>query len=149
MKDKITILLIVLLVLCWTLNPFVKKKALKGLEPNESLLLNHCLVTIILLVYYIYLFYKNKCNISSLKNLNRNQLIVSFIAAIITVISSIILINLLRRANVSYVMPHIQPLVLLLTVLIGYFIFKEKLNNYQILGGLFTIGGLCLLNKKS
>lgn len=148
MQDKITLTLIALLVICWTLNPFVKKKALKNLEPNTSLLLNHCLVTGLLAIYFLYLFMNNKCNISQIKQLNFKQVIVSIVAASITFASSVILINLLQRSDVSYVIPHIQPLVLLLTMVIGYFIFKEKLNNLQILGGILTIGGLWLLNKK-
>ena len=149
MEDKITLILIGLLVLCWTLNPFVKKKALVGLNPNTSLLLNHCLVTSLLAVYFIYLFFNSKCNFNEIKNLNSKQILTSVVAASITLASSIILINLLQRTNVSYVMPHIQPLVLLLTMIIGYFIFQEKLNNYQLFGAVLTILGLWLLNKKN
>ena len=95
------------------------------------------------------MFFNSKCNFNEIKNLNSKQILTSVVAASITLASSIILINLLQRTNVSYVMPHIQPLVLLLTMIIGYFIFQEKLNNYQLFGAVLTILGLWLLNKKN
>ena len=148
MYDTITLSLIILLVLCWTLNPFLKKKTLKGLDPNASLLMNHCLVTGILIIYFIIMFYNKKCSLKELRNINKTQFIYSIIAATITFLSSLVLINLLKRANVSYIMPHIQPLVLLLTILIGFFIFKENVTKLQFIGGIVTIIGLWLLNKK-
>ena len=44
--DKVTLLLLVSLILCWTLNPFLKKQALANLSPDESLILNQCLIII-------------------------------------------------------------------------------------------------------
>ena len=39
---------IFVIVLCWTLNPFVKKLLMKKMDGNEYLILNHSVVTIIL-----------------------------------------------------------------------------------------------------
>ena len=50
--------------------------------------------------------------------------------------------------DVGYLMPQIQPLVILLTMCVGYFVFKEKISYYQIIGGVLIVGGVYFLNKK-
>ena len=71
-----------------------------------------------------------------------------FMSAISTFISAIALINLLQRENISYLIPQIQPLIILLTMCVGYFIYKENITYYQILGGGLIITGVYFLNKK-
>ena len=44
----LTYFYIFVIVLCWTLNPFIKKMVMKKMDPNEYLIMNHSVVTIIL-----------------------------------------------------------------------------------------------------
>ena len=59
-----TYILLTLLIMCWTLNPFLKKQAAKNLGTNEYMVFNHSLCTILVLIYAGYLMYKKKCDIS-------------------------------------------------------------------------------------
>ena len=98
--------------------------------------------------YFIYLIYNGKCNIiSKIKNNKFKELFYSFLAAIVTVISSIVLMNLLKRKNASYLIPHIQPVVIILTLFLGYFMFNENLNYKQVFGGFLIVLGLFVINK--
>ena len=45
----------------------MKKIACKNINANEYLLLNHILLTIVVILYASYLFYYNKCNVNCLK----------------------------------------------------------------------------------
>ena len=73
----------------------------------------------------------------------------SVVGALLTVISSIALIKLLKENEATFIMPQIQPIVIFLTLLIGLFIFKEDLNNFKILGCILIILGLLIINKNS
>ena len=143
-----TYILIAILVLCWTLNPFLKKRSVGDLSSSEYIVFNHCFVSIFILLYFLYLLFNNKCNIiSKIKNKQFKELSYGFLAAVVTFISSIVLINLLKRENASYLIPHIQPVVIILTLLFGYFLFNENLNSKQIIGGLLVVSGLFVINK--
>jgi len=143
-----TYLLIIILTLCWTLNPFLKKKSVGDFSSNEYIIFNHCFVSLLLIFYFIYLLYNGKCNIiTKIKNKKFKELSYAFFAAITTVISSIVLINLLKRENASYLIPHVQPVVIILTFIFGYLLFNENLNYKQILGGVLIIMGLFVINK--
>ena len=93
-----TYILIAILVLCWTLNPFLKKRSVGDLSSSEYIVFNHCFVSIFILLYFLYLLFNNKCNIiSKIKNKQFKELLYGFLAAVVTFISSIVLINLLKR----------------------------------------------------
>ena len=143
-----TYILIAILVLCWTLNPFLKKRSVGDLSSSEYIVFNHCFVSIFILLYFLYLLFNNKCNIiSKIKNKQFKELSYGFLAAVVTFVSSIVLINLLKRENASYLIPHIQPVVIILTLLFGYFLFNENLNSKQIIGRLLVVSGLFVINK--
>ena len=78
----------------------------------------------------------------------KNELIYSLFGALLTVSSSLILIKLLKENNASFIIPQIQPLVIFLTIVTGFVIFKEDLDNYKILGGILIILGMLIMNKK-
>jgi uncharacterized membrane protein len=142
-----TYILLTLLIMCWTLNPFLKKQASKKLSTDEYMIFNHSLCTILVLVYLGYLMYKNKCDINCIKKLDKKEFIYSFAGAITTVLGSILLIKLIKEHEASYIIPHIQPLVIIFTIAIGYFVFHEDINIYKIMGGLLVVAGLFIMNK--
>tara|TARA_Y100000385_G_scaffold285332_2_gene345061 strand:+ start:148 stop:591 length:444 start_codon:yes stop_codon:yes gene_type:complete len=144
-----TYLLLFLIVICWTVNPFFKKKGATKLSSQEFMFFNHFLCSILIICYFLYLLYKNECDINCLKKIDRKELAYSVIGAIITVISSLLLIKLLKENDASYIISQIQPLVILLTIIVGYFIFHETLNINKIIGGLIIILGLIIINKKN
>ena len=95
--NSTTLGFIVLLVICWTIDPFLKKNTMKTLSPNESLVFNKLLSATIIIGYLIYLLCNKKCDFSKLKDLTKKEIIYIFMSAISTFISAIALINLLQR----------------------------------------------------
>lgn len=136
-----------LLVFFWTVNPFMKKNASQKLTSGEYLIFNHALCTIIVIVYLIYLLKYNKCDINCLQKLNNRDIIFSILAAITTIGASLVLIHLVQNNNVSYIIPQIQPLVILSTVMTGYLFFGETVESHKIIGIGLIIAGLYVINN--
>ena len=146
--NNTTFILLTLLVICWTLNPFLKKMMGSRLPANENMIFNHSLCTIIIVVYTIYLLINHKCDMSKIQSLSKKDIMLGIVTSVITVASSLLLIKILQENEASQVMPQIQPCVLLLTLIVGYFMFNEKMTKNKIIGAGFITIGLCIINKK-
>ena len=144
-----TYILIAVLIMCWTLNPFMKKHASKNLTSDEYMIFNHGLCTILIIIYFIYLLMNNKCDINCIKKIDKKQFIYSIGGAVTTVFAALVLIKLLKNNNASSIIPQIQPIVIISTVSIGYFIFKEDITKNKILGCMLIVFGLFVFNRKN
>ena len=69
------------------------------------------------------------------------------IGGITTILSTLMLVYLVSSTEVSYVMGNVQPIVISLSIILGYLFFKEKLGLTKLLGLTFIIVGLVLINK--
>ena len=145
--NNTTFILLVMLIICWTLNPFLKKMMGSKLPANENMIFNHSLCTIIIIRYTSYLLITHKCDISIINRLGKKDILLGIVTSMITVASSLLLIKILEENEASQVMPQIQPCVLVLTLIIGYFIFNEKMTKNKILGTSLILGGLLVINK--
>ena len=141
-----TYTLLVILVLCWTLNPFMKKKASLNLSSDEYLIFNHTLCSILLVIYLIYLIKYKKCSVKCLNKLTNKEMIFSVFGAITSILSSLVLINLVQNNDISFIIPQIQPIVIVFTVLCGYLFFEENINYTTIVGILMITSGLYIIN---
>ena len=71
--ETLVIVYFALVVMCWTFNPFIKKVIMKKgkMNTDEYFVLNHLVTTVILIVYFVFLFKKRKCKTECLKSLDR------------------------------------------------------------------------------
>lgn len=143
----LTYFYIFVIVLCWTLNPFIKKQVMKKMDPNEYLIMNHSVVTIILVFYLVYLLKKKKCDFNCIKQLTGGDLGLLLIGGITTILATLMLVYLVSTSEVSYVIGNVQPIVIALSIMLGYLFFKEKLGLTKVIGLSFIIVGLVLINK--
>ena len=143
-----TYFLIGLLVLCWTLNPFMKKQASKNLTSDEYMFFNHGLCTVLIVLYFIYLLSKKECDVNCLKKIDKNQFAYSIAGAFTTVFAALVLIKLLKNNDASSIIPQVQPIVIISTVLIGYFAFKEEISKNKVIGCILICFGLYVFNRK-
>lgn len=143
-----TYLFLVLLVACWTLNPFLKKKSVGNLNSSDYLILNHTLCTIAVIVLGIYMFSCKKCSMNSFRKLTTAEWIWASFAAITTVLASYFLIDLLKIKDASFIIPQLQPCIIVLTLLIGYFLFNEEFTKNKAIGTALIVGGLVIFNYK-
>lgn len=148
--NNIFYLYLLIIVLCWTLNPFIKKIILKSqkLNTDEYFVLNHLFVTIILGFYFFYLFKKKKCSPNCLKQLSLYDYLFIFLGAISSILAARLMISIIKSEDVSFLIAHVQPMVIGLTFLIGYMFFSENITIHKVLGVSLIILGLILMNKK-
>jgi len=149
MDTKTTFIAMTLLILGWTIIPFLKKIPLERITPISFLLFNHVTVGVLLCFYLIYLFYHGKFTktvVSQYNSLSTREILFIVIISIIGLITGIAWISLIKNNYVSYVIPHIQPIILMLTLILSYFFFKEPINRYHLAGSFLVVSGLVLIN---
>jgi len=144
-----TYIFLILLILCWTINPFLKKQIASKMSSSEYMIYNHGLCSFLVVIYLGYLLYTKKYDVSSIKNLTNKEVGVSIIGAITTVLATILLIRLLKDNNASYVIPHVQPCIIIFTLLLGYFLYNENISKTQMLGIILVVSGIVVINYKN
>ena len=143
---QFTYILIVLLVISFTFNPFFKKKASKNITSQEYLIINHTLVTILIVIYFIYLLYNNKCDWRCFSKLSKTEYLWAVGSAVIGVAGAIILVSLIKRDEITFFIPNVQALVIIVGAVVGYFLFQESMNIYKGIGILLAAAGVFMMN---
>ena len=64
-----TYIILLIVVLCWTINPFLKKVVSKKMNAEEFMLLNHFIISSIMIIYLIYLVSNGKVSRKCIQNL--------------------------------------------------------------------------------
>lgn len=136
-----------------TFNPYFRKHILDSLESHEYLFLNTFFVAFFVFLYFIYklIFHDIFFNklINKINNLSIIQIIYFMLIAFITIISSIVIINLDKYFNTPLINSLLSKCIsAVLLLMVGIFIFKEKYNIKQIFGIFLTIVGLFLVSCK-
>ena len=146
--DYIVYFYILIVVLCWTFNPFIKKVLLTKVGKPEYLVLNHLFITLFILIYFLYMFSQNKCDLACIKSLNKKEISLLSLGAITSILGTLMLLHVVSSADVSYAIAHIQPIVISLTLIIGYLVFNESLTTHKVFGISLIVIGLIILNKQ-
>ena len=139
---------LLIIVISYTLNPYFKKSICKNIPNFTYILMNHIAISILLLFYLSYLLMNNKLNIGNIDNLSYKQYLLLLGGAITSILGTLMLINLVRMDDVSYIIPHIQSFVILTVLFFGILFFKEKITLNKLLGVLMITLGLYFINKK-
>ena len=140
------------IILLWTINPFIKKLLMTKFTGEEYFFINHLVVSIFVVFYFIYSYSNNNINSKCIKQIgtfSNKELSILFAGGLLTVLSSRLLPHLISlKKDISYLISNIQPVVIILTALIGYTFFQEKLNKEKILGIILVGMGLFFINSK-
>lgn len=144
-----TYLLLALVILSFTLTPFLRKKILNEFTDEEFYIYSNTMMLILVVMYSIYLLFQNKCSLTMLtEKINTRNAIICLVSSISAVMGGLVLMILLKRNDASHVIPQIQPIVIVLTMLIGYFLANEDINRYKIMGAGLLVFGLYVFNIK-
>ena len=144
----------ILLLLCITfisLNVFFKKVIIKYITLEEYMIGITIFVPIVIIFYFLIRFgliRDKKLDIKLFEKINKNNNIILLLigTAIITVSANLILVELLKRKNVSYLVPHIAGLSLILSIILAYLLFEEKIDWKMFLGIILIIIGVFVIN---
>ena len=116
------IFLLLIVVICWTIQPFYKKIPLISMT--------------------------DKNRFSFVKKMTKRNIFFIIISVTIGILGGLSYTYLLKQNNINYLIPHTNPLIIIFTLLIGYFIFKESMSINQIIGIILVIIGLIIINYK-
>jgi len=137
-----------------TFSPYLRKNILLTLDPHDYLFLNTFVIFIFTLIYLLYkIFFHNhdvKEMVTKYNSLTVIQVIFILMMSLVTICSSIIVLNLDKYYNtplINSMLLKIMSAVLLLFT--GIFIFKEKYNYKQIFGLFLAVIGVLLMFNKS
>ena len=149
--DNILYLYLGIIVICWTLNPFIKKKVLKNnkLNSDEYFIINHIIVSLILIIYFYSLFKKKKCSLLCLSKLDKYDYLYILMGSLTSILAARLLLSLIKNKEITFLIANIQPMIIFLTFIIGYIFFSEHITLYKIIGISLIIIGLLLLNIKT
>lgn len=137
----------ILVIFCWVITPFFRKSALVSLNSFDLFLITQSIVMIYIALTVIFLKLINNYSIPSVDNLSKKEILYILAGSMTTVISSITLIWLLKHNEATYIMPQLQPIVLVLTLIIGTCVFNEKITYNKIIGIILIICGIYSINK--
>ena len=137
-----------------TFNPYFRKHILDSLESHEYLFLNTFFVSIFVFLYFLYKLIIHDSFIDKfvdkITDLTILQVIYFMIIAFITIVSSIVIINLDKYFNTPLINSLLsKSLAAIILLLVSIFIFKEKYNIKQLSGIFLTIVGLFLISCKN
>lgn len=148
---KLLTIYLIILILSWTISPFIKKLASKKLGTDEYVIISTTLFTIFTYIYYLLMqvFKKKQLNFSALNDLTINDYALILFVVLNSILSVIIFINLVNMTEISYLIPQVQCIIIALTFIIGYLIFNESFSIKKGLGMFFIILGILFINMKS
>lgn len=138
-------LLLLIIVVCWTLQPFFKKVPLKKITSKEFYILNHIIYSIPIFIYVLFMLYNKE--FIFLNKLDKRDFIYLVLVVLVGLIGGLVFAELLKNNNASYVIPHIQPLIIVSTLIVGYYLFNESINWKHILGTFLVVLGLVVINS--
>ncbi|MDA9216417.1 hypothetical protein N9O88_01180 [bacterium] len=133
---------LLVVVFCYSINPFIRKKALSNLSLESGYALIQTTTTIGNLIY----LYTMKNNIE-LKNIKCINVKFSLLSSILTILSSYKMTVLLKNNNISNLTSKIQVLTILNSYLIDYNNIAN-MNKQQLTGLIFMLIGIILTKTK-
>ena len=142
---KVEYIYIIIIILCWSINPFIKKIVNKNISAIEYNIYNNTFILCLLLLIFAYnLFFRNKNNIelNILKKLNMKEIGIMLVSSVFTLLPSYLFVTLIKTQNVSKVNSIIQSSTILVSSLIGIFLFNEPYDIKKVFGIANIIVGL-------
>ncbi len=143
---KLDYIVLIILVLCWTLTPFFRKRAITRVTNEEYFIVNFILTSSLTIMVWFYLIRNGKANYNIFGNMTFSEILWAFLSSFLSVVSAICLILLIKNNEITHIIPKLSPCVLILTCLFGVYIFGEKLDPKKIISIILIISGLALFH---
>lgn len=144
---------ILVLIICWTLNPFVKKKIMNlpdksnaNIRPVDFLLVSNLIAVTVVLLVYLYNSRDKLSVVGTIKSLTPKQWGYFAANAVVTLTATFLFVFVLEKGKITKLIPSIQSVVILFSFLIGLFVLKEDVPQYKLFSVALICLGIILLN---
>lgn len=142
--------ILAILILSLTLNGFLKKSLTKFVNLDEYMFVM-CHIIIISTYLYLsckYICGKNRVRKDLLKKMDKKTILLFIFCGINAILASALFVYLLSKDDVSYIVPHTSSLLIIGTLIIGYFFYDENISKKKMLGIVLVLLGLVVINLK-
>ena len=141
------------IIFVWTMGTFFKKQFLQYMNALELMYLNHVIYSFFFLVGFFYILFNKKTHlVSAIKNYNKIPFYL-YLIMITNIFMSFYSFYagavLLKKYDVSYFLPIVRAGSSILILIVGYFIYKEKVTTNKLIGFLFIMIGIFIMNTNS
>lgn len=144
---------ILVLIICWTVNPFVKKKLMNladksnnNIRPVDFLLVSNLIAITVVLLVYLYNSRDKLSVVDTVKSLTPKQWGYFLANAVVTLTATFLFVFVLEKGKITKLIPSIQSAVILFSFLIGMFVLKEDVPQYKLFSVALICLGIILLN---
>ena len=134
-----------------SMEPFFRKDVLQTLNNEEFLFINTLMISLLIIVYtlYMYITKKTTLNITSkLKSFSFIQIVFLLALAFITFISTVSIFKISSEFNTQNLNALVKTLTTVFALFIGVTFYNEQYTATQIYGIIITIVGIYLITKK-
>jgi len=141
-------ILFIMLILSFTFTPLLRKQILKEFTDEEFYIIYNIALIVFIIIYAVYLLKTNKCSLDFFKKkVTPKYAVICSFSAFFALMGSVILTILLKRNDATFIIPQVQPVVILLTMVFGFLLAKENVTMNKIIGAAFIILGLIIINN--
>ena len=144
-------LYIILLVIGWTLNPFIKKKVMAAktrsggvISPEDFLLISNIIAVVSIVTFFLII--KNHNIIKSIKDLSLNHWALFGLNAVVSLTATFLFVFVLNKGQITRLIPTIQSSVIFFTFLLAWLFLGEQIDHKKIIGVTMLCVGIILMN---
>ena len=150
--NAILAVILVFVTLSIAVGPYARRAASRNLLPAESLLLNVGAVLVLALAVLVVVgaaTWKRTSYARPLwwrRQMTHRQYGWLALAALSSVVAWFGLVELSRSSDITQYYPFIQPVVLIIVLVIGLLVFRERVSRTQIVGYIAVFAGMVLVH---
>ena len=143
-------IIIGVVVILGVLSPFLKKRILKNITSEELFFISSILIGALSLLLFLYKNMKGDISWSIFKKPFTYDL--NYMLIFITIIASSFIAKRLwpmiyaSKLNVIHIINNIIPIEIILTALLGYYVFEEDVSHHTIGGIICIVIGILIIN---
>ena len=149
MKEYNIYILLFIIIVCIVTQPYIEKKILKKVDLYDILLYKTILYILIIIIFYSIFINRNIfCNFDNIL-CNKKECFLIILSTILSIIITFGFLYIVKQDyNLSKLIPKMECGIILLSFLIGYFYYKENIDNKQLIGIFLILIGIYLTSKK-
>ena len=136
--------LIFILVLSKCIKPYFKKKLVNNFSIVEDMIMYNFIFFIFPLIYYIFYEKNTITNIVNKLDINNSKIIFIYLGMI--TFEMIVSNNLIKNNDITILKNISRGLNVILTPIVGYFLFNNKISFNTIIGSFFIMIGIYIIN---
>lgn len=124
-----------------------KKSTKNNFNVKNLVLIKIISIGLIGIIFLIIDLLKNKETITNFSEIDNKTIIVLVLASFFEIIATYYYFVSLKNNDVSWCVSMSEALVIILSTILSFFIFKDKITKLRVFGIIIILLGMCLVNS--